>query len=170
MIGIVYSKSTGRIRWILYPDSESELLALRAGDGEAVHLSKSDTLVNDEGRPLLQLLQEELNYVTGLNPDKTTDLYAVVDPKSGDVLGCITCDPLCGDKIDEHVLVKDSEADDMAGWKIDVAKSQKMDAATVIEEAAKLDAIKWIEPVKTEFPPKKDDAVAADMLAEVSPK
>mgnify|MGYP000446871106 CR=1 FL=1 len=157
MIPIVYSRATGRIRQIYELDKGDDPSAIRTLPGEAIHSLDGELAdyMSAKGEPLLHELQAILNDVTGLNPEKSDDLYAVVDPQSGAVVGCVTCDPDCGDKIDSLALLKMADADKlMEGHKVDETTRTKLRPG-VVERDAKDVVI--IEPVKPTLPPKRTD-------------
>lgn len=162
MIPIVYSVATGRIRRFFHLDSDDELESIVVGDGEALYLSNKpapkDILADpkaDFEQWDLHSLQAELNQQTGLNPDKSEDLYAVVKPDTGDIVGCITCDPECGDKLDSYTLLKRADADKLLeGHKVDETTRAKMRPG-VVDRGSKDVVI--IEPVKPVLPPKPTD-------------
>lgn len=162
MIPIVYSVATGRIRRFFHLDDDSELESIIVGEGEALHLSDrpapKDILADpkaDFEQWDLHTLQAELNQQTGLNPDNTEDLYAIVKPDTGDIIGCITCDPNCGDKLDEYALLKRSDADKlMEGHKVDETTRTKMRPGVVDRDSKD---VVIINPVKPVLPPKRRD-------------
>jgi hypothetical protein len=105
-IAVVYSRRTGRVRWWLVPDHDGQLGEIRVREGENVmHLPI-------EGYGDLQTIQAAVNAHTKMIP--TDDRYAVVHP-SGEVVGAILADPLCGDAIEGHRLIQHNHAGQ--GWK-----------------------------------------------------
>jgi len=113
--GIVYSTLTGRIRRVLFPDSDSELTGLLLGTGESsINFPLSDLL------PLPDL-QSFLSGQTGLTP--TGDRYAIVNESivapvpviNSNVVGAIIADPSgCGDSVSGYTLIAHSIAG--PGW------------------------------------------------------
>lgn len=159
MIPIVYSQATGRIRQIYELDKGDDPSAIRTLPGEAIHTLDGELVdyMSAKGEPLLHELQSILSDVIGLNPAKSDDLYAVVDPQSGAVVGCVTCDPDCGDKLDGFALMKRADADKlMEGHKVDEATRSKLRPGVVDRDPKD---VVIIEPVKPVLPPKKDDPV-----------
>lgn len=157
MIPIVYSQSTGRIRQIYELEKDDDPAAIRTLPGEAIHALDGELTdyMSAKGEPLLHEIQAILNDVTGLNPAKSDDLYAVVDPQSGTVVGCVTCDPDCGDKLDGFALIKRADADKlMEGHKVDEATRAKLRPG-VVERDPK--DVVMIDPVKPVLPPKPRD-------------
>lgn len=108
---VVYSKNTGRIRWIMRSDDDSEHALISLKDGEAML-----ELENEKYGNHLEV-QEHVNRHTGTTPEN--DRYAIVHP-SGEVVGVIFADPLCGDSIEGHNLIPHETAD--VGWKHDKVK------------------------------------------------
>lgn len=111
MFAIIYSKNTGRIRWILKPKDNSEnylLDKINLNNGEAV------LILDDSKYCILPDLQELLNQQTGLT--QTDDRFAIVD-KDGNVKGSIIADLACGDSISDCELLAHSGAE--VGWKYD---------------------------------------------------
>lgn len=104
-IAVFYSKTTGRIRWVLDPDSDREIQNIVSKNpGEAVLL-----LPRNQNVPI-DKLQVIINSKTGKTP--TNDRYIVVDPKTGNVENMIIADPDgCGDKIDGKLLIQHATAD-----------------------------------------------------------
>lgn len=162
MIPIVYSKATGRIRRFFHLDDDAELESIIVGEGEAFYLSDrpapKDILADpkaDFEQWDLHSLQAELNSQTGLNPGKTEDLYAIVKPDTGDIVGCVTCDPLCGDKLDSLALLKRADADKLLeGHKVDETTRTKLQPGVVDRDSKD---VVIIEPVKPVLPPKPTD-------------
>lgn len=157
MIPIVYSAATGRIRCFYELDKDESVEGIRTGKGEALHILDGNfaDYVNEKDEPLLHSLQSMLNDVTGLNPTKSDDLYAVVKPDTGDIIGCLHCDPECGDKLDSLALLKRADADKLLeGHKVDETTRTKFQPG-VIDRDSKDVVI--IEPVKPVLPPKPTD-------------
>lgn len=103
---IIYSKATGRIRWYLRSDDDSDHQTINLLPGEAL-MELPNELWNNH-----IALQEHVNKHTGKVPKD--DRYAIVHP-NGDVVGAILADPKCGDKIEGHQLISHPEAS--AGWR-----------------------------------------------------
>lgn len=162
MIPIVYSTATGRIRRFFHLDDDSELESIIVGEGEALWLSDRpapkqilENPKDDFEQWDLHTLQADLNRETGLNPDKSDDLYAIVKPDTGDIIGCITCDPACGDKLESLALLKRSDADKLLdGHKVDETTRTKMRPGVVDRDGKD---VVIIEPVKPVLPPKPTD-------------
>lgn len=162
MIPVVYSTTTGRIRRFFHLDNDSELESIIVGEGEALWLSDrpapKDILADpkaDFEQWDLHTLQADLNKETGLNPDKSDDLYAIVKPDTGDIIGCITCDPECGDKLDDYCLMQREDADKLLdGHKVDEATRTKLSPGTVDRDSKD---VLIIEPTKPVLPPKPTD-------------
>lgn len=97
MFGVVYSKTTGRIRSIIHPDSDSELNNIPVGIGEAsIKLDNANYLD-------LDTLQTFLSSITGITP--SNDRYAVVDSQGvviGAVIADITIDAVPGAQLIKH--------------------------------------------------------------------
>lgn len=85
---VIYSQATGRVRWYLKPDQDSELNQLKPGTGEAIQIIPMEQYGNHVD------VQTALNRITGLNP--ANDRYAIVDVLNN-VVGITIADPLCGD-------------------------------------------------------------------------
>ncbi len=175
MIPIVYSKATGRIRRFFHLDDDSELESIIVGEGEALYLSDKPApkeILSDPKADFeqwdLHSLQAELNKQTGLNPDKTEDLYAIVKPDTGDIVGCVTCDPLCGDKLNSLALLKRADADKLLeGHKVDEATRTKMRPGVVDRDAKD---VVIIDPVKPTLPPKPREPGETDISDETKPR
>lgn len=118
MFGVIVSAATGRIRW--HTDAghaKAELQpSLVAGKGETV------LLLDDAQYGDLAALQATVSALTGLIP--ANDRYALVDATitdptvintTGNVIGAIVADPLCGDAVPHCQLIADPAAG--LGWK-----------------------------------------------------
>jgi hypothetical protein len=104
---VIYSKSTGRIRWEFCPDDDSQLNDIRLLDGEDVLILKNSD------RTILPDLQDKINKKTGKVPQD--DRYAVVDSLNN-VVSVIIADPLCGDSVPSCQLIAHPTAS--PGWKL----------------------------------------------------
>lgn len=101
-VGYFYSKATGRLRWILRPDSDAELAENPARGGEAQLLVPMATHVQaaQSGPHAMQAI---VTGHTGVTP--TGDRHAIVDA-TGNVVGTVYADPACGDAAPHgHTLV-----------------------------------------------------------------
>jgi hypothetical protein len=124
MFAIIYSKNTGRIRWILKPENDSENYLL---DNINLNTGEVSLILEDSEYKILPELQELLNKKTGLI--QTNDRFVIVD-KKGDVKGSIIADLSCGDSIDDHELIPHQTAD--IGWKYDKLNGLKDERPTPI--------------------------------------
>lgn len=118
MFGVIVSAATGRIRWHTdagHPKAELQT-SLVARKGETV------LLLEDAQYGDLAALQATVSALTGLMP--ANDRYAIVDATitdptvisaTGNVIGAIIADPLCGDAVPNCQLIADPAAG--LGWK-----------------------------------------------------
>lgn len=104
-IGVVYSKSTGRIRSVIVPTKDSELDSFKPQAGEEIL-----KFVNNGPFATLDALQTSVTTVTGKVP--VSDRYAVVSA-TGAVVGAIIADPAL-DSIKGFQLIQSDVAG--PGW------------------------------------------------------
>lgn len=86
MIGVYFSTATGRVRWVLFPHTEEELIVTNPGESMLV-LSENDYERNKFN------LQDFITKLTGKIPD---DRHVLIE--DGKVLGVSYLCPLCGDE------------------------------------------------------------------------
>lgn len=103
---LIYSVSTGRRRAVIVGSPTNPVLTdglgvLKVSDEHYQELGKKFTGTNDP-------LQDYITQQTGLVP--VDDRYAVVDG-NGKIVGALIADPLCGDCIPGHTLIRHDKAD-----------------------------------------------------------
>jgi hypothetical protein len=102
-VGVIYSGTTGRIRSVVIPDFDSQLINRALGKGEAIQIVSSATYSSLS----LDGLQSFLEGITGLSP--TSDRYVsidasgnVIDIHIADPVGCADLSPYAGCSLTAH--------------------------------------------------------------------
>jgi len=90
-VGLFYSTATGRLRWFLVPDDDSELSAPIANAGESLLVVTRAQLTAAGGPDGLQAL---IDAHTGSSP--SGDMFAALDT-AGTVVAVHYLDAACGD-------------------------------------------------------------------------
>jgi hypothetical protein len=109
-VGLVYSKATGRIRSIVVPGDDAELVTRRVHPGENTLVI---TLAQYAASPNPNSLQVLVNAVTGLNP--TTADRAVFINNAGFVQLTAFIDQACGDGVPSGLSLAFNDFA-MPGW------------------------------------------------------